>query len=317
MPGPSLQDAQQIYSNAGLRTQYGVVLPPGARVAAYVRSTGLQSGDDSFLATNLVSSIALGLARCRSGLGDFVVVLPGHVETVTDATTFSNALLPGTRIVGVGRGSNMPTVSFTTSATAQWLVNKADVLISGLRFTPGLVGLNQIISVTGADCGFYNCDFVIGVFAVGSTTVYMGVAAGGDRCDISGNIFRGPASVSTGDGILISGAVDGLRICDNEMIFNATSANGLIRFSAAATNFKILRNTMTNTAASSIACLVFGAVAASGHTAYNTIQVQSTGAIIQGTTGITTGATMTGGFYQNFVSNDPRVSGILSPTADT
>ena len=33
MPGISLLDAQQIYTNNGLRTQYGLILPAGSRVA--------------------------------------------------------------------------------------------------------------------------------------------------------------------------------------------------------------------------------------------------------------------------------------------
>jgi len=315
--GISLQDAQQIGSNAGLRTQYGVILPPGARVAAYVRSTGLQSGDDAFVATNLVSSVALGLARCRAGMGDFVVCLPGHAESVVDGTTFSNALQAGSRIIGVGRGSNMPTITFSTAAGAQWLVNKADVLIAGMKFVVGFVGINSCFNITGADFAFYNNEFTTGVFSLGVATVVMTLSAGADRADISANIWRAPSNVAAGDGILVNGAIDSLRVCDNEMIFPATGANGLLRFAAAATNFKILRNTMFNSQAASVACIVFGAVAATGQTAYNNIQVLSTGAMVSGTTGITVGATMTGNFYQNFVANDPRTSGLLLPTADT
>lgn len=317
MPAPSLADATAVVTNNGLRTQYGLILPPGARVAAYVRSTGAQSGDDAFLATNLVSTIAAGLARARPGLGDFVVVLPGHAESIIDGTTFSNALVAGTKIVGVGRGSNMPTFTFTTAATAQMLINKADVQISGCKFVVGFVGLNSAFNVTAADFGFYNNEFTTGVFSLGVATILMTLSAGADRADISGNIFRGPSNVSAGDGILVNAIVDAIRICDNEMIFPATAANGLIRFAAAATNFKILRNTLSNTAAASIATIVFGAIAASGQTAFNTIQVLNTGAMVSGTTGITVGATMVGNFYQNFVANDPRTSGLLLPTADT
>src|SRR3954471_7705856 len=121
-------DPQGVYGDQGLRTQYGIILPPGARVAAYVRSIGVQSGDDAFLASNLVTTLAAGLARVRPNLGDYVVVLPGHVESVADATTFSGALVAGTKIIGVGKGSNAPTFNWTATA-AQWLVNKADVTI--------------------------------------------------------------------------------------------------------------------------------------------------------------------------------------------
>lgn len=316
MPGPSLQDAQQIASNAGLRTQYGLILPPGARVAAYVRSTGVQSGDDAFLATNLVTTLAAGLARARSGMGDFVVCLPGHSESVLDGTTFSSALLAGTKIIGVGRGSNMPTFTFSALASC-FAVNKADVMLAGLKFIVNAIPVASVVTITAADCAFYNNELAVGVFGLGQATAVITVSNGADRADISGNIFRGNAGVTASDGILVTGVVDSIRITDNEMNFAATSTSGLIRIANVATNFRIQRNTIANTAALSVAGISFGAFASFGVTSYNTIQVQSGGAVTPGTTGITTGATMTGGFYQNFVSNDPRTSGIILPAVDT
>lgn len=307
---------QSVTTDQGLRTQYGIILPPGARVAAYVRSTGLQSGDGAFLNDNLVLTLAQGLARVRAGLGDFVVCLPGHAENVADATTFSNALLAGTKILGVGRGGNTPTFTWTAT-TSKWDISVADVFIGGLRLLfDGINAVANAINVNAADFGMSFCEFEMSTTAK-SPTVGITLTANATRCDISGNLFRGLSTVAVGDGILISGACDSPRICDNEMIFAATSATGLVHITAAATNLKILRNTMSNTVATSVAAIAFGAVAATGHVANNTIQVLSTGAITQGTTGITVGATTTANFYQNFVANDPRTSGILSPAADT
>jgi len=72
-------DLPNIATGLGHRTKYGsVILSPGARVAAYVRSTGAQSDDDPMLNANLVTTLSAGLARCRSGFNDVVFVLPGH-----------------------------------------------------------------------------------------------------------------------------------------------------------------------------------------------------------------------------------------------
>jgi hypothetical protein len=68
-------DPQGVYSDQGIRTQYGIILPPGARVAAYVRSTGVQSGDDAFLASNLSTTLAAGLAQTRSSLAQGLLAL--------------------------------------------------------------------------------------------------------------------------------------------------------------------------------------------------------------------------------------------------
>lgn len=314
--GVSLQDAQAIFTDTGLRTQYGVILPPGSRVAAYVRSIGQQSGDDAFLTTNLVPTLAQGLARVRAGLGDAVVVLPGHTENVADATTISNALVAGAKIVGVGLGGNTPTFTFTAT-TSQIAVSVNDVLIVGCRFL--LDGINAVanaFNITGADFNFLYNE-VRNSQAAKACTVCMTLAAGADRANVTANVFRG-LSTSTGtDGILVSGAINDARICDNEMVMATTTTNGLVRVTAAALGLKILRNTISNTIAASVAGINLGNVAITGQVANNTITVLNTGAQVSGTTGITIGAACVAGFFQNFVVNDPLKSGILQPAADT
>lgn len=319
--GISLSDAQQVFTDQGLRTQYGLTLPPGARVAAYVRSTGVQSGDDAFLNTNMVPTLALGLARVRAGLGDFVVVLPGHVENVTDATTFSSALLAGTKIIGVGKGGNTPTFTWTTATTARWTVNVADVSIIGLRLVMDGINAVQIaINVTAADFGFYYNEVEVGN-AAGSAICNNAItlAAGSTRFDITGNIFRsGPVPASGCIPINVTGAVSDGRICDNEMMCSGSSSLGCIDVSAAAVNIKILRNVINNNTPTSVAAIAFANVAISGHCAYNTMTVLSTGVVSAGVTGITVGgASNTCGYFQNFCVNDVNKSGLLVPAVDT
>src|SRR6478735_8493726 len=219
--GISLQDAQQIFSNAGLRTQFGIVLPPGARVAAYVRSTGQQPGDDTFLTTNLCSTLAQGLARARAGLGDFVVVLPGHVENVADATTFSAALVAGTRIIGVGRGTAMPTFTWTQT-TSQWAIAVNDVQIAGIRISPiGINGVVLPINITVTDVS------------------------------ISDNEFNAPAVALTGH-ITVTGAALGLKIFRNFMYNTAAVSQNCISLAAAASDGQISDNRF---------CVLFNGVA--------------------------------------------------------
>ena len=63
---------------SAIATPYGTYVRPGGRVAAYVRSTGAQEGDDYFASSgNLVTSINEGLKRCRSGQNDVVVWMLG------------------------------------------------------------------------------------------------------------------------------------------------------------------------------------------------------------------------------------------------
>lgn len=309
---------QQVNSDQGIRTQYGITLPPGARVAAYVRSTGIQSGDDTFLAYNLVATVAAGLARVRSGMGDFVICLPGHTETVADGTTFSNALVAGAKIIGVGRGGNTPVINFTLAA-GQWLINKADVFIGGLKFncnsgTPATAPF----SLTAADFGFsFNEVIVSGGGGGSGTSNFFTINAGADRFDISSNVFRGGALTAT-TLANISAAISDCRFCDNEAVHGAPSATGHVFVGAACPGMKILRNFLNNTTAASVAALSWSNVASTGQCAYNTMTVLSTGAVSAGVTGITVGGTNNlTGYFQNFCVNDPNKSGLLVPAVDT
>ena len=313
---PQLQP-REVVTNDGLRTPYGLVLPPGANVAAYVRSTGVQSTDSAFVATNLVPTLALGLARARAGLGDFVVCLPGHTENVIDATTFSGALQAGTKIIGIGRGSNIPTFNFTLAGSS-WLINKADVAIIGLKFNCAFAGnTTSAIAVSAADFGFYYNE-VIASSASGGVNSFILTSAGADRMDITGNIARGVAGVAS-TVVNFQAANNDCRVCDNEMITGAPSATGLINFGASGcAGSKVLRNTLNNITVTSVAAIAYANVGHSGQCAYNNITVLSTGVQVAGTTGITVGGTSNlVGFFQNFVVNDPNKSGLIQPTVDT
>ncbi len=308
--GISLLDATQDFSGNALRTQFGLTLPPGSRVAAYVRSTGFQSGDDLFLSTNLVSTLAAGLARARAGLGDFVICLPGHVENVADATTFSAALLAGTKIIGVGKGSNTPTFTWTATA-AQWAINVNDVQIAGLRLQ--FTGINAVvlpINIVGTDVALNFNEFVVSTTAIAPANVVT-VASTALRADISGNKFRGLAASVPTTIITVAGAVTDVNISDNEFNAPAVAATGHINVTGAALGVKFFRNNMYNTAAASTVCMSFAAAVSDGHIADNRFCVLNNGTA--SAQGVTFGAGSLVKANQNFCTDQPQLSGILAP----
>lgn len=321
MPLPN-QDATQVVTNNGLRTQYGVIIPPGAKVAAYVRSTGIQNdGNDAFLSQNLVTTLAAGLARARAGFGDFVVCLPGHTETVDAAQSaaFAAALVAGTKILGGGRGSNTPTFTWTVAASS-WVIAPNDVMISGLRLlaagpSAGGGAVTTIaISVTGNDFGFYNNDveMVSATVNAASTMTISGTAA---RYDISGNVFRGQlTSVVTNQILISSTGADG-RFCDNEVISPGAVAS-LISVTGVCQRLKLLRNTIYNVAAGSTACVAFAAVASDGVFAGNMLGVKNSAGTASAQ-GVTFGAGCLVVAMQNYCTDTAQASGLLSPPANT
>ncbi len=299
-------------AGAGMKTPFGItLLPPGSLVAAYVRSTGVQTGDDPFTASKIVPTLAAGLAQVRSGLGDTVVVLPGHSESVTDATMLDN-LVPGTRIVGFGRGSSMPTFRWTATA-AQWVLNDADVTISGLRLKlEGANGVVKAIVSTAADIGIYGCDIEVASGASAKATIALEIGAASHRFELIGNVFRGTPTHNVTNGVLLVGVSDQVRITDNEMLFSATAANGVINLSSAVTSVKVLRNVCENTHTSSSACIAIGNVASTGIIAGNYVSVQASTSPASNS-GIVFAGTSTIRCFQNYCADEPRLSGILTP----
>lgn len=313
---PTTPDLPQ-FAGAGMKTPFGIaLLPPGSRIAAYVRSTGLQSGDDQYIAAQLVPTLSAGLARARSGLGDTVVVLPGHSESVTDATMLTN-LVAGTRIVGFGRGSNMPVFRWTATA-AQWPIAVADVIVSGLRLRlEGANGIVKAILVTAADVGFYGNDIEVASGAALKATIALEVGAGASRFELIGNVVRGTATHNVTNGINIVAAVDRVRIEDNEFQFAATALNGQINVAAAATNLCIARNIAQNTVtqAALVYFVTLGNVVSTGIISDNRVAVDSTGAVAS--QGFALGASSLVRFSENYVSDEALKTGTLVPGAGT
>jgi hypothetical protein len=229
---PQLPFAQAGY---GFRTPFGVLLPPGSQVAAYLRSTGTQAGDDASIAPNLTTTLAQALSRVRSGQGDTILVLPGHSESVVDNTMLNN-LVPGTRVIGVGQGGSMPTFRWTATG-AQWIMNDADVTFAGLRLRLEGAVVVLAIDVSAADNIITECDIETSSGAANLATVALRASAGATRFLVDSCRVRGVAAGTSTDLILINAAVDAPTLRGIRGL--APSTNGLFRTAAAVTNMLV------------------------------------------------------------------------------
>lgn len=288
-----------------------MVMPTGANVI-YVRSTGPQSADPPALTGKIVATLATGIAQCRSGLYDTVVCLPGHSESVSTSTMLSG-LIAGTRIVGIGRGGNMPVFRWTATGS-KWTVNVADVTMSGLRLRmEGANGVVKALEVTAADCRIEGCDIEVASGATNKATIAIEVGTGATRFELLRSRLRGSATHNVTDGVKVVAAVDGVRILDNEMIFSATAGNGCVHFTAAATNTVVARNLLFNTHTASTAALAYDAVAVTGIAAWNAYATINDG--VATAQGATFGAGALIRNFESFSCDEPVKSGVLTPGA--
>jgi len=299
-------------------TPLSSMIPPGVKTV-YVRSTGVQTGDQEQIADQLLPTLAAGLAECRSGAGDNVIVLSGHSENVVDGHMLDN-LVAGTNVIGVPYPNQSTAPTFQWTATGgNWAVAKANCTFQGLRLLcDGANGITSAITTTAAGISFQENYISWAKGATSKSTIGITVSTGSDDFAFIGNIVTGTETHNVTDGIKITAAVLRSRILFNEMIASATAANGLVHVTAAALRMLIRGNRIYNTHTASSAGLAFDNVASDGMCDENKIAVINTGTITSGSVGIVIGGTaVLVKFFDNKVVNDKAVSAILSPTADT
>lgn len=299
-------------AGAGVKTPYGLLLPPSPRVAGYVCSNTSQwyTGSHEAMRAKTFTTLAAGLKSCRAGLGDTLIVLPGHSENVADATMFAD-LAAGTNIIGATmdpQRSDAPTFTWTATGS-QWTLDQADVCIANLKldFT-GVDSVDNAIAVSAARCTVTGCHMVTSTGSAQADKIFD-PTADADYLRIVGNVVEGTAD-AVADFIDLDVVVDRVFISNNEFVGGFT--NGFVNVAAAATNLRIYHNIMHNIASSSTACITVADVASTGIVAYNSM------ACLSGGTSAAEGVVVTGTssllrFVQNFNTSDARASGILAP----
>lgn len=309
-----------LYSSVdSLGTPNGTWIKPGGRVAAYVRSTGLQEGDDLFaMSGNLVTSLNEGCKRCRSGMNDIVYVLPGHTENLSTADAIPD-LVAGTQIVSCGDigATNNPKLTWT-AAGATFLLNVANVRIIGM--TLDFAGADDVvapITVTGAGCAILGCQLKMadGTFGCLQGVLVSTGASGFKFCGNTALTVGETDPTTTGGVVSVGAAVDDVLIEGNYMSA-ATPGDtvGIIDVTAAATNLRIRRNTLIQLETTNAAfAIIVDNVAATGEVSYNLMKLGEDNPADDCGLSLGAGAAATLLAAENYVVDNVNSSAILSP----
>lgn len=203
--------------DSGLRAKIemaslGMALSPNGNVAyvdsgnAAAGTTAKGTGDP----TNPYSTILAAQDALSANNGDVGIVLPGHAETISNATAMA-LNKAGITWVGIGRGSDRPTITFD-NASGNIPISANNVTLSNfLITTSGTIDVAIGITVTGNDVllhevelieGGTTSQFVVGVHAstmlggliqdckflgyAGNATVTAIRMSGSDRLEITG-----------------------------------------------------------------------------------------------------------------------------------
>jgi hypothetical protein len=126
------------------------------------------------------STVNAALSQCASGRGDVIYVLPGYSESIT-ADAWSNLAATDVSIIGMGRGTNRPTFTWTLAGstmlfdTANFKLFNCQLYLAGAHAAGAALTVAAPITVSAAGCEISDCEIFWGfdadqIVGIGVTT---------------------------------------------------------------------------------------------------------------------------------------------------
>ena len=214
--------------------------------AAGTNATGHGGSPDApldSLAYLVTNATALGVA-----VRDTVYLMPGHAESIAAAAACTVATA-GLRIIGLGHGSLIPTITLGTDAGATIDVSAANVLFHNVKVISDLADVAAGITAAATADGLTveDCIFTDGGLTK-ELVIGISLAAACDECAIRRNRFYTDVSAETGgcaSAIKLAGESVRTVIEDNFSYGHYTVAN-IDGSTALSTQILIRRNELVN-----------------------------------------------------------------------
>lgn len=266
------------------------------------------------------STIDYAVGRCSANSGDIIIVKPGHAETIEDATSLLLDVA-GISIIGLGVGSNRPTLTFSTAATANIPVTAANVALQNFLFVANFADIASFFTATGTstptDFAVENCEFRDTSSILNALSIITGNATANsmDGLLFSGNRISSLGTTAATTAIVLSSATKRVKIMDNFgnwAVLNDTAAM-LAAGANALTDFQFGRNVLNkpNTSSTGGSFISCSSTACTGHCHDNRLWQLDNSAGIW----ITAGTKLA--FSENYspITGAADKSGLINPAA--
>ena len=103
------------------------------------------------------ATIDYAVGRCKANRGDIIMVMPGHSEDISSATSLVLDVA-GVAVIGLGTGSDRPDLNFSNTAGSVE-VDAANVTLYNLTFTADVSAVVVGVNVDADFCTIDNCEF--------------------------------------------------------------------------------------------------------------------------------------------------------------
>ena len=172
------------------------------------------------------ATINYAISRCSNDGGDIIYVAPGHTETIEDTSplnqsgTVTDELCidkTGVTIVGMGTGTNRPTITLSGATDATIEIRAADVTLRNLLIVNNLANIIAMVQVNALADGLIieNCEFRDSGASL-ECVLQINLATAADDITIRGCRFFNTAANDGNTACIFSvGATARLKVYDN------------------------------------------------------------------------------------------------------
>lgn len=263
-----------------LKKDAGKTFVVGMSALAYSSMYRELFSPDSDGRVRYAATIDAAIGLCTANAGDEIVVLPGHIETVTAAGAIAFDVA-GITITGLGTGNNRPTINFTTSTAADINIDADGVTIQNIILDlTGIDALIAPIDVNSTNFTLQNCT-IITADSAGQATLGILTDANASGMTIRNNQFLGTTDAGTAAAIRIVGGNE--HVIDGNRFYGAytTSLGAIDNATTACLRVQVTNNLIQNATAASTQAMTFQA-GSTGVIANNRMQILSGTAPIVG-----------------------------------
>lgn len=283
-------------------------LPPTTGSVFFVHSGTGSNGNNGTSADRPLATIDYAIGLCTANKGDVIVVMPGHAETISAAGGIT-ADVAGISIIGLGNGTNRPTLSFSNTAST-FAISAANVTVQNLRVTSTVDEMVKMFYVTAAYCTLDRIEHF--ETASAQTIQFLLTTSAADYLTVQ-NCYHYQANAANSAQLWLQlVGVDNARILNNTFILALRNANtsAVINASTAVVNAQIAGNTILQTGGTTQVSAILLTSGSTGFVHDNRVAAAVT--TLAGTVAL---ANAYGA--ENYVLNTVNKSGILDPVADS